>query len=298
MPQCRSKGDGKGQPGNPGRLDAVIPHRAVLLGTSIRRLRTQPQWGESEEAVAARKANWKKALELVGDSVVLAAKDGPVQTLTRKGYDPLEVPESVVRAAEEYGCATPSKILSADELDGLESFDPTDDAGHALDWAWGQIVRAGMDDRKARPPIRCFRKVMNGGGGGSWFPPRWHRVHQRGFGERGQRRIAADGAGRTGPLPDRLQGRNPRSPRLGFQVGGAVGDWPGRLWPDDQPLLECRSPRQSRVLVSVLGGLHHGLPYPGAALPIRLPTPHVGKDAAEAGMDVGRCVSGENGTLR
>jgi hypothetical protein len=122
----------------------------------------RPQWGESEESLAARKANWNKALELVGDSVVLATKDGPVQTLSRKGYDTLEVPESVVRAAEEYGCATPSKVLSADELDGLEAFDPSDDAGQALDWAWDQIVRAGMDDRKARPPIRCFRKVMNG----------------------------------------------------------------------------------------------------------------------------------------
>ena len=122
----------------------------------------RPAWGENPEELAARKANWTKALELVGDSVVLATKDGPVQTLARKGYDPLEVPESVVRAAEEYGCATPSQILSADELDGLESFEPTADAGQALDWAWGQIFRAQMDDRKARPQIRCFRKVMNG----------------------------------------------------------------------------------------------------------------------------------------
>ena len=123
----------------------------------------KPQWGETAEEIAARKANWNKALELVGDSVVLAAKDGPVQTLTRKGYDPLEVPETVVRAAEEYGCATPSKILSADELDGRESFDPTPDAVAALDWVWERIVLAGMDDGKAKPPIRCFRKVMNGG---------------------------------------------------------------------------------------------------------------------------------------
>ena len=123
----------------------------------------KPQWGESAEEIAARKANWNKALELVGDDVVLASKDGPVQTLTRKGYDALEVPETVVRAAEEYGCNTQSKVLSADELDGRESFDPTPDAVAALDWVWDRIVMAGMDDGKARPPIRCFRKVMNGG---------------------------------------------------------------------------------------------------------------------------------------
>lgn len=123
----------------------------------------KPQWGENAEDVAARKANWSKALELVGDSVVLATKDGPVQTLARKGYDALEVPETVVRAAEEYDCATPSKILSADELSGMESFDPTLDAMAALDWVWEQVDRAGMCDGKAKPPLRCFRKVMNGG---------------------------------------------------------------------------------------------------------------------------------------
>ena len=68
-----------------------------------------------------------------------------------------------MRAAEEYGCATPSKILPADELDGRESFDPTADAVAALDWVWEQIVLAGMDDNKAKPPIRCFRKTMSGG---------------------------------------------------------------------------------------------------------------------------------------
>ena len=123
----------------------------------------RPTWGDNPDDIAARKANWNKALELVGDSVVLATKDGPVQTLARKGFYPLEVPEGVVRAAEEYDCATPSKILSADELDGRESFEPTPDAVAALDWVWEQVVVAGMSDGKAKPPIRCFRKVMNGG---------------------------------------------------------------------------------------------------------------------------------------
>ena len=58
---------------------------------------------------------------------------------------------------------TPSTILSADELDGRESFAPTADAVTALDWVWERIVLAGMDDGKAKPPIRCFRKVMNAG---------------------------------------------------------------------------------------------------------------------------------------
>ena len=123
----------------------------------------RPGWGDNPEDVAGRKVNWNKALELVGDGVVLATKDGPVETLARKGYSPLEVPEIVVQAAEQYGCATPSKVLSADELDGRESFDPTPDAVAALDWVWGQVDRAGMTDGKTKPTVRCFRKVMNGG---------------------------------------------------------------------------------------------------------------------------------------
>ena len=163
MPECRDQGDGKGHPGNPGNLDSIVPGGYILLGTSFGGYELKPQWGETAEEIATRKANWNKALEIVGDSVVLAAKDGPVHTLEKKGYDPLEVPETVVRAAEEYGCPTPSKILSADELDGRESFDPTPDAVAALDWVWERVNQAGMDDSKAKPRIRCFRKVMNGG---------------------------------------------------------------------------------------------------------------------------------------
>jgi hypothetical protein len=53
--------------------------------------------------------------------------------------------------------------LSADELDGRESFEPTADAVAALDWVWDQLDLAGMSDSKAKPPIRCYRKVMDGG---------------------------------------------------------------------------------------------------------------------------------------
>ena len=144
-------------------MDAVVSQRECLLGASIRRLRIEACLGRQSRGTRRPQGQLENALELVGDSVVLATKDGPVETLARKGYDPLEVPETVVRAAEEYGCPTPSKILSADELDGREAFDPTPDAVAALDWVWEQIGLAGMDAGKGKPPIRCFRKVMNGG---------------------------------------------------------------------------------------------------------------------------------------
>ena len=164
MPECRDQGDGKGQPGSPCNLDEIIPGGYYPIGNiNSAATNSNRNGARAAEEIAIRKANWSKALEFVGDSVVLAAKDGPVQTLNRKGYDALEVPETVVRAADEYGCRTPSKILSADELDGRESFDPTPDAVAALDWVWERICLAGMDDSKAKPEIRCFRKTMSGG---------------------------------------------------------------------------------------------------------------------------------------
>ena len=187
----------------------------------------KPQWGESEEEIATRKANWNKALEIVGDSVVLAAKDGPVDTLEQKGYDPLEVPETVVRAAEEYGCATPAKVLSADELDGRESFEPTPDALAALDWVWENVTVAGMNDGKAKPELRCFRKVMNGG------------VVVHGFLRDGvvyinedlavgtSVRTAADRLGGGCPLPFGFKRLHSGHAGLGFQVGGQGGDGKG-----------------------------------------------------------------------
>ena len=112
----------------------------------------KPQWGESAEEIAARKANWNKALELVGDTWSWPRRTGRFRPSTRKGYDPLEVPETVVRAAEEYGCNTQAKVLSADELDGRESFDPTADAVAALDWVWERIVWPGWTT--VRPNLR------------------------------------------------------------------------------------------------------------------------------------------------
>ena len=56
-----------------------------------------------------------------------------------------------MKAAEEYGCATPAKILSTDELDGRESFEPTPDAVAALDWVWNRWT--GQECATARPSL-------------------------------------------------------------------------------------------------------------------------------------------------
>lgn len=123
----------------------------------------RPGWGENSKQIAARKANWGAAVSLVGDAIVLATKDGPCETLERKGFDLLKVPESIVQAAEAYDCPTPAKVLNADELQGLSAIDPTPDATAALDWVWNHLKSSAMTNGKEKPLVKCFRKVMDGG---------------------------------------------------------------------------------------------------------------------------------------
>ena len=133
---------------------------------------------------------------------MLATKDGPVETLEPQGLLPTRSAGDCGAGGRAIRLRTPSKILSADELNGRESFDPTPDAVAALDWVWEQVDRAGMTDGKNKPPIHCFRKVMNGG------------VVVRGFLRDGivyvnedlatgtSVDLAANRAGRDGPLSD------------------------------------------------------------------------------------------------
>ena len=162
MPECRHESDGESQPRNPCPLDAVIPH-GHFWEHQFGGYELKPQWGDNPEDVAVRKANWNKALELVGDSVVLATKEGPVQTLARKGYEPLAVPEAVVRAAEEYDCATPSKscrptnlMAASPSILRLMPWPPSIGPG-------SRSSRPEWTTARLSPPIRCFRKVMDGG---------------------------------------------------------------------------------------------------------------------------------------
>ena len=235
MPQCRDQGDGEGLPGSPCHLDAVVSGGHVLLGASIRRLRTETAMGRERRRDRRPQGQLEQGPG-IGRGCVSCwrRRTGRSRPLTRKGYDPLEVPETVVRAAEEYGCAIRRPRFSR----------PTN-------WTAGNpsILRpmpsppwigfgtrsslAGMDDGKAKPRIRCFRKVMNGGTVVRGFLRDGIVYINEDLANGSQRRTAADGLGGDCPLPDRLEGRDPRPARLGLQVGGAGWRWQRKRWWDD-----------------------------------------------------------------
>jgi len=123
----------------------------------------QPSHGESTEVVARRQKAWQDAFaQVAGDDGVLTGK-GTVDQLERKGYTPVEAPESLVNAAAIYGVPTPAKVLSSDELQGREISDPTPDAQAAVDLVWQWLEETGLTNGKQKPPVKVFTSILDGG---------------------------------------------------------------------------------------------------------------------------------------
>lgn len=123
----------------------------------------QPGHGEGVEDVARRRKNWSEAFEQVaGGDAVLTGK-GSVAQLERKGFTAVVAPENLVSAASIYGVQTPAKVLSGDELVGREVAEATPDAQAAVDLVWDRLEGIGLTNGKAKPPVRSFTSILDGG---------------------------------------------------------------------------------------------------------------------------------------
>jgi hypothetical protein len=123
----------------------------------------QPTHRDNAEDELRKRRNWQEAFALVaGEDAVLTGK-GPVEQLERKGYKPVQAPESLVHAAEQYGVQTPAKVLSSDELAGRAVMEPMPDALAAVDFVWGLLEEVGLTNGKAKPPVKCFTSILDAG---------------------------------------------------------------------------------------------------------------------------------------
>ena len=123
----------------------------------------RPSYDDSFEDEQRRKQNWQEAFSsIAGEDAVLTGKQSANQ-LERKGYKPVEAPESLVNAAELYGVQTPAKVLSSDELVGREISEPTPDAQAAVDFIWELLEEVGLTNGKDKPTVKCFTSILNGG---------------------------------------------------------------------------------------------------------------------------------------
>ena len=123
-----------------------------------------PSSYDNAEKLAARQTVWQEAFTKVhGEDAVIAGEDGGAHA-SRKGYNVITAPAAVVTAAEKYGIRTPAKVLTQDDREGREIIDSLPDAEAAVDFVWDLAVRHGMTNGKSRPGVKCFRKIMDGGG--------------------------------------------------------------------------------------------------------------------------------------
>ena len=110
-----------------------------------------------------KRQNWQEAFaQVAGEDAVLTG-EGTADQLERKGYKPVQAPENLVHAAEQYGVQTPARVLSADELSGREITDATPDAQAAVDLVWDWLEEVGLTNGKAKPPVKCFTSILDGG---------------------------------------------------------------------------------------------------------------------------------------
>ena len=123
----------------------------------------QPACRDSVEDELRKQRNWQEAFaSIAGDDAVLTG-EASVDQLGRKGYKPIKAPDNLVRAAEQYGVQTPSRVLSADELSGRQISDATPDAQAAVDLVWDWLEETGLTNGKVKPPVKMFTSILNGG---------------------------------------------------------------------------------------------------------------------------------------
>jgi hypothetical protein len=123
----------------------------------------QPSFRDSADNELRKRQNWQEAFALVaGDDAVLTGEASANQ-LERKGYKPVQAPENLVRAAEQYGVQTPAKVLSVDEQVGRQISDPSPDAQAAVDFVWSWLAETGLTNGKEKPPVKVFTSILDGG---------------------------------------------------------------------------------------------------------------------------------------
>ena len=123
----------------------------------------QPNYGDTSEEEQQKRRNWNEAfVQVAGETAVLTG-EGTAKQLEGKGYKPVQAPEAIVNAAARYGVQTPAQVLSNDELSGRLVTEPTESARAAVDFIWLIIENHGLNNGKAKPPVKCFASILDGG---------------------------------------------------------------------------------------------------------------------------------------
>jgi len=107
--------------------------------------------------------NWQEAWQTVaGNAVMCNNVASLVEFVERKGLAARAVSAaSWTTAAGRFGIPTNFSLLNADELKGREVIDATPSAEEAVNTVWKWLEEMHLTDGKAKPPVQCFRSIMN-----------------------------------------------------------------------------------------------------------------------------------------
>lgn len=112
-----------------------------------------------------QRQNWQTAWRSVaGDGVMCGMSTFLAEIVERKGYKAICVKSnSFIEAARQFGIPVEADILSISEKKGREKLAATASAIKAVDTVWGWLESWGLTNGKQKPPVGCFRDVMNAG---------------------------------------------------------------------------------------------------------------------------------------
>jgi len=121
-----------------------------------------PTWETPKEE---QQKNWQTAWQAVAADAVMC---GPSATIAdfvqRKGHDAKIIKaQGIVDAAARFGIKTDAQVLTETEKKGREITPASAAAQAAVDEVWTWLTQYNLTNDVEKPPVGCFRDVMNGG---------------------------------------------------------------------------------------------------------------------------------------
>jgi hypothetical protein len=121
-----------------------------------------PSWhGPKDE----QKEAWQKAWQMCfGNAILTDGTDVVGDFVTKKGHTPKFIAAEGWRTSlAAFGIKSHREVLSDNERLGYVPMPATAAAQKAVDQVWEWVQAANMDFGKQKPPVHCFKNIMNAG---------------------------------------------------------------------------------------------------------------------------------------
>jgi hypothetical protein len=108
-------------------------------------------------------ANWVEAFNAIAGENAVATVAGANQSVERKGYTRVIVPNAFNDAMRKMGIRTPEQVLTEDDILGRTVCNATADAIYTVDYVWNVISELNLSNAKEKPLVKGFSHLMDAG---------------------------------------------------------------------------------------------------------------------------------------